>query len=94
MAAIYGATSSIERLHHRYAINPKMIPGLEKAGLVISATAAESRSIVDGIEMKEGFFASLQGHPELSSRSGNPHPLLCSFLKSAVDHQAASHPES
>jgi CTP synthase len=45
-----------------------------------------SGRIADAIEARDHpFFIGMQGHPELSSASGAPHPLLSAFLRAAAD---------
>ncbi|MGL6017751.1 MAG: glutamine amidotransferase-related protein, partial [Gibbsiella quercinecans] len=72
------------RYNHRYQLNPALKAGLEQQGLCISATDA-SGAVADGIEFtRHPFFLGVQGHPELSSREGQAHPLLMAFLRAAA----------
>jgi len=69
---LLGARASI--LCHRYRLNPALEASLATLGVTVSAHD-ESGSTADAIEAdKHPFFAGMQGHPELSSRDGVPHP--------------------
>ncbi|KXU84681.1 hypothetical protein CR51_41850 [Caballeronia megalochromosomata] len=83
IAAMLGAQASI-LCNHRYRLNPALEAPLATLGVTVSAHD-ESGSIADAIEAdKHPFFAGMQGHPELSSRDGAPHPLLIAFLEAAA----------
>lgn len=70
--------------NHRYRLNPALEAPLATLGVTVSAHD-ESGSIAVAIEAdKHPFFAGMQGHPELSSRDGAPHPLLTAFLEAAA----------
>lgn len=71
-----------ERHRHRYEVNDKFVPQLEKAGFVISG-----RSKVEGLpELMElpksvhPFYFGTQGHPEYKSRPLNPHPIFLAYI--------------
>lgn len=71
------------RCNHRFMLNPDIAPALEDAGLNIFARDVSGR-IADAIDMSNHpFFKGMQGHPEISSRAGNPHPLITEFLQAA-----------
>ncbi|TDV67509.1 gamma-glutamyl-gamma-aminobutyrate hydrolase family protein [Pseudomonas sp. LP_7_YM] len=71
------------RCNHRFMLNPELIPPLLTAGLVITATDV-SGQIVDMIDWpSHPFYQGMQGHPELGSRAGAPHPLIKDFLLAA-----------
>ena len=71
------------RCNHRYKLNPALIAPLSRAGVEIAARDA-SGEIADAIEARaHPFFIGMQGHPELSSASGAPHPLLSAFVRAA-----------
>ncbi|MFM0052799.1 glutamine amidotransferase-related protein [Caballeronia grimmiae] len=83
IAAMLGAQASI-LCNHRYRLNPALKAPLATLGVTVSAHD-DSGSIADAIEAdKHPFFAGMQGHPELSSRDGAPHPLLTGFLEAAA----------
>jgi CTP synthase len=72
------------RLNHRFRLNPELLPILAKAGLCISANDG-SGGIADAIELEDHpFYLGVQGHPELSSRSGRAHPLMRAFLQACL----------
>lgn len=73
--------------NHRYRLVPALHAKLASRGIRVSALGgALAQGIADGIEADEGFFIGMQGHPELSSRQGKPHPLLCAFVLEAREH--------
>jgi CTP synthase len=83
IAGMLGAHASI-LCNHRYMLNPALDAPLATLGVTIGARD-ESGRIADAIEAAaHPFFAGMQGHPELSSREGAPHPLLCGFLEAAA----------
>lgn len=72
------------RCNHRFMLNPALIPPLVKAGLVITATDV-SGQIADAINWPaHPFYQGMQGHPELGSKTGAPHPLIKDFLLAAL----------
>ena len=89
-AKIYGATQIRERHRHRYEVNNRFVPALEKAGLVISGVSGGRERLVETIELPQGahpwFFAS-QFHPEFTSTPRKGHPLFTSFVKAALQHK-------
>ncbi|WP_296261398.1 MULTISPECIES: glutamine amidotransferase-related protein [unclassified Pseudomonas] len=71
------------RCNHRFMLNPDLIQPLLTAGLVITATDV-SGQIADMIDWPaHPFYQGMQGHPELGSRAGAPHPLIMDFLLAA-----------
>jgi len=73
-----------ERHRHRYEVNNKFIPQLEKDGLVISGKSPD-KHLVEMIELKDHpWFVGCQFHPELKSRAVKSHPLFREFVKAAV----------
>lgn len=80
-ARIYGATDVVERHRHRYEVNQKFLPEIEKGGLVVSGTSPDGK-LVEFVEApKCKFFQATQAHPEFKSRPLNPHPLFLEFVK-------------
>lgn len=70
--------------NHRYRLNPELAAPLAAAGVHIVARDT-SGQIADAIEAPgHPFFIGMQGHPELSSASGAPHPLLSAFMLAAA----------
>ena len=72
-----------ERHRHRYELNDKYIPELEKHGLIATGINPE-RKLVEILELtNHPFFISCQFHPEFLSRPTRPHPLFLGFIKAA-----------
>lgn len=83
--ALIGARSTI-RSNHRFKLNPELIETTEAAGLAVTARDPD-RTIAEGVELSgHPFFMGMQGHPELKSRKGEPHPLLKAFVEAASKH--------
>ncbi|MDA1335217.1 MAG: CTP synthase [bacterium] len=73
-----------ERHRHRYEVNLKLLPRLQKWGLVVSGINPQ-RKLVEIIELPDHpFFVGTQFHPELMSRPLSPHPLFVEFIKAAI----------
>ncbi len=71
-----------ERHRHRFEVNQKFLPEIEKGGLTVSGTSPDGK-LVEFVEAKENkFFIATQAHPELKSRPLNVHPLFIEFIKS------------
>ncbi len=84
VAAIYGATRISERHRHRYEVNTRYVPTLEKAGLVFSGMSPDGR-LPEIIERPDHpWFIGVQFHPELKSRPFDPHPLFASFIEASL----------
>ncbi|HEX5373404.1 MAG TPA: CTP synthase [Aquabacterium sp.] len=88
--AIYGPVVT-ERHRHRYEANVNYLNKLRQAGLVISALT-QREQLTEIIELPQDvhpWFVGVQFHPEFKSTPWDGHPLFNSFIKAAVDHQAA-----
>ncbi len=84
-AAIYGSTKISERHRHRYEVNTRYMPLLEKNGLVFSGMSPDGR-LPEIIERPDHpWFVGVQFHPELKSRPFDPHPLFAGFIKAALE---------
>ena len=82
VAKIYGATEVVERHRHRYEVNQKFLPEIERGGLIVSGTSPDGR-LVEFVEAPESrFFVATQAHPEFKSRPLSVHPLFMEFVKS------------
>jgi CTP synthase len=82
VAELYGTTSVIERHRHRYEVNQKFLPSIQKGGVVVSGTSPNGK-LVEFIEAPDHkFFVATQAHPEFKSRPTKPHPLFIEFIKS------------
>jgi len=84
VASIYGASEIYERHRHRYEVNTKYIPALEKQGVMFSGMSPDGR-LPEIFELKDHpWFVGVQFHPELRSRPFEPHPLFASFIAAAI----------
>lgn len=82
VSKIYGSKEVVERHRHRYEVNQKFIPEIEKGGIVVSGTSPDGK-LVEFVEApKHKFFVATQAHPELKSRPLHAHPLFMEFIKS------------
>ncbi|GHU08088.1 CTP synthase [Alphaproteobacteria bacterium] len=72
----------VERHRHRYEVNQKFLPEIEKGDLVVSGTSPNGK-LVEFVEAPDRkFFVATQAHPEFRSRPTKPHPLFVEFIKS------------
>jgi CTP synthase len=77
----YGRADISERHRHRYEVNNKYLPALEKRGLVASGKSPDG-SLVEIVELvSHPFFIASQFHPEFKSRPLRPHPLFSGFVR-------------
>lgn len=77
-----GTVKVIERHRHRYEVNQKYLPEIEKGGLKVSGTSPDGR-LVEFVEAPDcKFFVATQAHPEFKSRPLAVHPLFYRFIKS------------
>lgn len=85
---IYGKNIISERHRHRYEVNEKLLPLLEKAGLKISGRS-NNGDLVEMIELPDHpWFVASQFHPEFLSTPRDGHPLFSAFIQAALKHQA------
>lgn len=84
---LYGRRESVQETHrHRYEVNNKFVPELERKGVVVSGVNTE-RNLVEIIELgrkKHPFFVATQAHPEFKSKFLEPAPLFYGFIKACV----------
>ena len=79
---IYGERNVVERHRHRYEVNQKFLPEIEKGGLLVSGTSPDGK-LVEFVEAPDRkFFVATQAHPEFKSRPLNVHPLFLEFVRS------------
>ena len=79
---IYGTGEVVERHRHRYEVNQKFLPEIEKGGLVVAGTSPDGK-LVEFVESpKAKFFVATQAHPEFKSRPLDVHPLFREFVRS------------
>jgi len=84
VAEAYGATVVSERHRHRYEVNPKFRPALERGGLLCSGVSPDGR-LVEFVELPgHPFWVGTQAHPEFKSRPDRPHPLFQALLAAAL----------
>ena len=87
-AEIYGGQVIKERHRHRYEVNNKLMPALEKVGLRIAGRSADDM-LVEVIEYKDHpWFVASQFHPEFTSSPRDGHPLFKSFIEAALAQRA------
>ena len=81
-AKIYGTCEVVEGHRHRYEVNQKFLPEIEKGGLKVSGTSPDGKLVefVEAPGLK--FFQATQAHPEFKSRPLCVHPLFESFIAS------------
>jgi CTP synthase len=85
-----GATRIRLRFRHRYEVDPKYIPTLEKHGMIFSGKHP-TQPIMQVLELPQDvhpYFIGTQAHPELTSRPLRPSPLFLGFVKAAMEHAA------
>jgi CTP synthase len=87
-AKTYEVPEISERHRHRYEVNQKYLPELEKGGLVVSGMSPDGK-FVEMIELPDHpWFLGCQFHPEYKSRPTDPHPLFVSYIRAALEEQA------
>ena len=81
-AKTYEANEVIERHRHRYEVNQRFKPDIEKGGLLISGTSPDGK-LVEFVEAKgHPYFLATQAHPEFKSRPFKAHPMFIGLIKS------------
>ena len=79
------------RFRHRYEVDPKYIPVLEKNGLIFSGKHP-SQPIMQILELPKSvhpFFMGTQAHPELTSRPLRPQPMFMGLIQAAAEYAKA-----
>ncbi|ROQ25701.1 CTP synthase [Gallaecimonas pentaromativorans] len=80
---LYGSDTIFERHRHRYEVNNKFRPELEKAGMAFTGLSADKK-LVEIIEIpSHPWFVAGQFHPEFTSTPRDGHPLFGGFVKAA-----------
>ncbi len=88
--SIYAADSIVERHRHRYEVNDKLLPRLQKAGLKVSGYSATD-GLCEMIELPDHpWFVACQFHPEFTSTPRDAHPLFKAFVTAAVNQTGAA----
>ena len=86
---IYGKDLIYERHRHRYEFNNDYLSAVEAAGMKATGKNPDT-GLVEIVEIPtHPFFIGVQFHPELKSTPEHPQPIFVSFVKAALDHQAA-----
>ncbi|MFC2159711.1 CTP synthase [Actinomycetota bacterium] len=82
----YGKENIKERHRHRFELNNKYLPMLEKAGMTITGVNPD-KGLAEIIEIsKHPWFLAVQFHPEFKSRPDKPHPLFKDFIGAAIGY--------
>ena len=80
----YGNNRIFERHRHRYELNDKYRPLLEKKGLKTSGVYLKE-NLVEMVELScHPWFIGCQFHPEFQSKPDKAHPLFRDFIKAAM----------
>ncbi len=84
---IYGKELIQERHRHRYEINSKYLPELEKAGLVLTGLNPQTNlpEILEARpELNHPFYIGVQYHPEFTSKPNKPNPLFLGLIQAVL----------
>ncbi|MBI4015561.1 MAG: CTP synthase (glutamine hydrolyzing) [Candidatus Aenigmarchaeota archaeon] len=82
VSRLYESGKAVERHRHRFEVNPRFVPLLQKKGLVFSGFY---KNLAEFIELpKHKFFVGTQAHPEFKSRLEKPSPLFFGFVKACA----------
>lgn len=87
-SAIYDSRSVVEEYRCSFGLVRKYEPALASAGLIVSGRDASGEARVVELESHPFFLATLF-IPQLSSRSGHPHPLISAFVTAVTRCTAA-----
>ena len=83
---IYKTSTISERHRHRYEVNIKYEPLLQKCGMSITGKSPDGK-LPEIVERPEHpWFIGVQFHLELKSKPFDPHPLFVSFVKASIDN--------
>lgn len=81
-----------ERMNHCFRFDRRYEPALREAGAEIAALSSPD-AVVDVIAARRlTFFVGAEGHPELTSRPGAPHPLIHAFVHAAAQRARGRQP--
>ena len=84
---VYRKKMISERHRHRYEVNPKFKPAIEKGDLIFSGFSKDKK-LLEIVENKNHkWFLAVQYHPELKSKPFKPHPIFLSFIKNSLAHK-------
>jgi CTP synthase len=86
-AKTYGSHNIVERHRHRYEVNQKFMPQIEKGGLLVTGTSPDGK-LVEFIEaLGNRYFIATQAHPEFRSRPIRPHPLFVGLIRASLNNK-------
>ncbi len=86
---LYGREQISERHRHRYEVNAKYIPALEKGGMVFSGRSPDGK-LMEFLELRDHpFFVATQSHPEFKSRPLDPAPLFLGLVNASMQKRGA-----
>ncbi|MCV0372663.1 MAG: CTP synthase (glutamine hydrolyzing) [Nitrosarchaeum sp.] len=85
---IYNADTISKRHRHRYEINQKYIPDLEKNGMIFSAYSDNGKRMEILEIPSHRFYLGVQFHPEFNSRPGYPEQAFEAFVKAASENSS------
>jgi CTP synthase len=86
---LYKKDEVLERHRHRYEVNNRYLPLLEKAGLKVSGRSVDGE-LVEMIELPSTihpWFVACQFHPEFTSRPREGHPVFIGFVGAALRYK-------
>lgn len=84
---LYNKDVIVERHRHRYEVNNRLLPAIEKAGLKVSGRSQKD-NLVELIELpNHPWFIGCQFHPEFTSTPRDGHPLFIAFIRAAILYQ-------
>jgi CTP synthase (UTP-ammonia lyase) len=82
---IYGCKEISEAFTCNFELNPEYREVLEKSGAKVCGVDENDRTFL--IEFPKHTFYVIAGfQPQLSSKEGNPHPLITAFLNAAGEY--------
>ncbi|TKW67375.1 MAG: CTP synthase [Paracoccus denitrificans] len=80
-----GALEIEDRHRHRFEVDARYIPQLEKAGLSFSGMSPDGK-LPEAVEYPDHrWFIGVQAHPELKSKPFDPAPLFDGFVEAAKE---------
>lgn len=84
---VYGKDRVAEQFACHYGLNDEYRNGIVRKSLVIAGNDGDGSARILELDSHRFFIATLF-RPQLSSRPGNPHPLIVAFLKAAIAFRA------
>ena len=83
---LYKSRIIVERHRHRYEVNNKYIPDIEKSGLkFVGKCMMSDQILMEVVELDDHkYYVGCQYHPEFSSKYNNPNPLFVGLIKHMI----------